>query len=107
MKLRKWFSLITWKLTSGAKKSSEAATLGVMPDYGFSGTGMRLSSISSGKTAEKNGFRKGDIVVKIGKHIVEDLIGYMSAMQHYNVGDTVDVVTKREESKFIISVEFV
>ncbi len=107
MELRKWLSLIKWRLTSGAKKSNEAATLGVMPDYGFSGIGMRLSSISSGKTAEKNGFQKEDIVVKIGKHIVEDLISYMSAMQHYHVGDTVDVVTKREESKFIITVRFI
>lgn len=106
MKLGKWLNLIKWKIASGSKRSKEAATLGVMPDYGYSEEGMRMNSISAGKTAEKFGFQKNDIVVKIGDHDVKDLIGYMSVMQNYNVGDMVDVKLLREGSELKVAIEF-
>ncbi|WP_436515962.1 PDZ domain-containing protein [Ekhidna sp. To15] len=107
MKLRKWISLIKWKMKTGYRRSQEQATLGVMPDYGFSNKGMRISTVSAGKTAEKYGFREGDIVVKIGDHPILDLISYMSAMQNFNVGDQVNMIVVRDGSQLVATIKFV
>ncbi len=51
---------------SGAKTSFKV-TLGVMPDYGFQGKGLRIDAVNKDKPAEKAGLQAGDVVVKIGE----------------------------------------
>src|SRR5690606_15580081 len=51
-------------------------TLGVVPDYLFSGKGMRIDGISEDRPAQKAGLQKGDIVVKMGDHEVTDMMSY-------------------------------
>ena len=80
-------------------------TLGVMPDYLFDGEGMRIDGISKGKTAEKFGILKGDIVIKIGDIDVPDMMGYMKGLSKFEKGDSALVKIKRGEeiiSKSII-----
>jgi len=105
-RLRKLLALIRWKITSGSKASEDVATLGVMPDYGFKGKGMRMSSISSGKTAEKYEFQKDDVVTKLGDYDVKDLMEYMSVLAKYKVGDQVDVTFLRGESEMKATIQF-
>ena len=62
-------------------------TLGVMPDYLYDGVGMRIDGISKGKTAEKYGVKKGDIVLQINEHEVADMMGYMKALSQFEKGD--------------------
>ncbi len=94
-------------MRTGFRRSLEQATLGVMPDYGFSGEGMRIGSISTGKTAEKHGFKDGDVVVKIGDQPITDLITYMSAMQNFHVGDQINMIILRDESQIDTTIEFI
>ena len=69
-----------------------SVTLGVMPDYLFDGKGMRIDGISKGKTAEKYGIIKGDIVIKIGHIDVIDMNYYMKGLGAFNKGDaTIDI----------------
>jgi hypothetical protein len=75
-------------------------TLGVMPDYLFDGQGMRIDGISRGKTAEKFGILKGDIVLKMGAIEVNDMMNYMQALGQFNVGDTTTLKLNRD-SKII------
>ena len=76
-----------------------SVTLGVMPDYMFDGTGMRIDGVSKEKTAEKYGILKGDIVVKIGDLEVIDMMGYMKGLSMYEKGDSTTVKVKREKIK--------
>ena len=62
-------------------------TLGVMPDYLYDGVGMRIDGISKGKTAEKYGVLKGDIVLQMNEHKVPDMMGYMKALSKFKKGD--------------------
>ena len=62
-------------------------TLGVMPDYLYDGIGMRIDGISKGKTAEKYGILKGDIVLQMNEHKVPDMMGYMKALSKFKKGD--------------------
>ena len=57
--------------------------LGVIPDYLYDGKGMRIDGVSKGKPAEKAGFQKGDIVIKLGDEEVTDMMSYMKALSKY------------------------
>ena len=81
-------------------------TLGVMPDYMFSGKGMQISAVRDGKPAAKAGLLAGDIVIKIGKTDVVDMQSYMQALSLYKSGDKVKVVALREGKKKTVKVVF-
>jgi len=71
-------------------------TLGVIPDYLFQGKGMRIDGVSSGKPAEKAGFEKGDIVIKLGNTDITDMMSYMKGLSKIKKGDKVIVQVKRK-----------
>lgn len=76
-------------------------TLGVVPDYGFEGQGMRIDGVSDGKPAQKAGLKQGDIVIRIGEIPVTDMMSYMKALGKFNKGEkaTVVVIRNKEEVK--------
>ncbi len=87
------------EFTKTKQDSSETprftVTLGVMPDYLFQGEGMRIDGVSENKPAKKAGFEKGDVVVKMGKTEVTDMMSYMKALSLYKKGDKVKVTVLR------------
>ena len=81
-------------------------TLGVMPDYLYSGEGMRIDGISKGRTAEKYGIQKGDIVIKIGEIEVPDMMGYMTGLSKHEKGDSTVVIVNRGNKKIKFPIVF-
>ncbi len=81
-------------------------TLGVVPDYGFDGKGMRIDGVSEGKPAKKAGLMAGDVVVKIGEHDVTDMMGYMKALGRFSKGDKTTVTFMRNGESKTAEVEF-
>jgi len=81
-------------------------TLGVMPNYGYSGTGMKIDGVSEGKAAEKAGFQPDDIIVKMGNYEVKDIYEYMDALGKFGKGDKTKVVVEREGEEVELEVEF-
>ena len=69
--------------------------LGVVPDYLYTGKGMRIDGISEEKPAQKAGLQKGDVVVKLGEHETVDMMGYMKALSKFDVGQTTKVTIER------------
>jgi len=76
-------------------------TLGIMPDYSFPGSGLRIDAISEGRPAEKAGLKTGDIITKMGDYTVVSLQTYMEALSKFNRGDqtTVEFLRGKEEMK--------
>ena len=70
-------------------------TLGVVPDYLYTGKGMRIDGVSEDKPAQKAGLLKGDIVIQLGEHAVEDMMGYMKALSKFEKGNTTTVKIER------------
>lgn len=70
-------------------------TLGVVPDYLFSGKGMRIDGVSEDKPAQKAGLQKGDIVVKMGEFEVTDMMSYMKSLSKFEKGQTAIVTIDR------------
>jgi len=77
-------------------------TLGVIPDYGFSGTGMRIDGVSPGKLAEKIGLQAGDILLQLGEYKFADVYAYTTVLGKFNKGDKTKLRIKRgnEEKEF-------
>lgn len=72
-------------------------TLGVIPDYLYSGNGMRIDGVSEGKVAQKAGMQKGDIVIQMGDVEVVDMMSYMDGLGQYESGDSTRVKIQRYE----------
>jgi hypothetical protein len=77
-------------------------SLGFMPDYTFSGTGVRADGIIDGKIAQKIGMKAGDVIVKLGDFNITDINNYMTALSKFKKGDTTKVTVMRgkEEKSF-------
>ncbi len=88
------------------KSGGFKVTMGVMPDYVFEGTGMRIDGVTNGKPAEKAGLMKGDVVTKLGEDDVKDVMGYMKALGKYKKGDATTVTIKRGEEMKVLNVVF-
>jgi len=81
-------------------------TLGVMPDYAFSGPGMRVEAVLDGRPAQKAGIEDGDVILKIGETTVKDIYGYMDALGKYGEGQKAEVVVKRKDQQLTKEVVF-
>ena len=81
-------------------------TLGIMPDYTFSGTGVRVDGISDGRPAQKAGLKTGDIILKLGDNTVSSLENYMQALSKFKKGDKTTVNYKRGNDMAEINIEF-
>jgi len=89
-----------------SRSVSLPVTLGVMPDYGYTGTGMRIDGVSKGKLAEKLGLQTGDVLIQIGEYKFVDVMTYMQALQHFKKGDKTILHIKRSDKEMSFDVEF-
>lgn len=80
--------------------------LGVVPDYLFTGKGMRIDGVSEDKPAQKAGLAKGDIVIKMGDTPVTDMMSYMRALATFSEGDTTTIVITRDGKELEKKIEF-
>jgi C-terminal processing protease CtpA/Prc len=82
-----------------------SVSMGIMPDYTYNGTGVRVDGLSEGRAAQKAGLKTGDIVVQLGDKNITSLEMYMQALGKYKKGDKTTVKVKRaaEEKTFEIT----
>jgi hypothetical protein len=81
-------------------------SLGVIPDYGYSGTGMRIDGVSPGKLAEKLGLKAGDILLQLGDYKFVDVNSYMQTLSKFKKGDQTMLRIKRGVEEINFSVLF-
>jgi peptidase M28-like protein/PDZ domain-containing protein len=72
-----------------------SVTLGIMPDYTFGGSGVRVDGVSDGKPAQKAGLQIGDVIIQLGDYPVSSLENYMQALSKFKKGDATKVKYKR------------
>ena len=80
-------------------------SLGVMPDYTFSGTGLKIDGVIDGRVADKAGLKTGDVVTQIGDFNITDINAYMTALSKYKKGDSAKI--KAQRGTEIIEVDIV
>jgi S1-C subfamily serine protease len=86
------------------KQRSFNVTLGIMPDYTYTGGGMRMDGVTEDRPAHQAGMIRGDIVTTIGEFKVADMGDYMDCLGKFNPGDSTQVVVIRNEEKITFTV---
>ena len=81
-------------------------SLGVMPDYTFSGQGVLVDGVSEGKAASKAGIQKGDVLIQLGDFKFTDVQTYMGALNKFDKGDTTTVKFMRGGQEMEATVTF-
>ena len=76
-----------------------SVTLGVIPDYLFDGIGMKIDGVSENRPAQKSGMAKGDVVIKMGDHQVNNMMDYMKALSKFEKGQEAIVLIERDKKK--------
>ncbi|HLV64420.1 MAG TPA: M20/M25/M40 family metallo-hydrolase [Polyangiaceae bacterium] len=85
------------------------ASLGTIPDYAGPGPGKRgvlIGGVRPGGPAAKAGLRRGDLLVRLGKHELASVQDLMFVLNASRPGETVTAVVIRDEKPLSIEVTF-
>jgi hypothetical protein len=81
-------------------------TLGVIPDYVFAGEGMRVDGVKTGKTADKAGMIKGDIIVNMDGQSIKSIHDYMKVLTELDEGSKCKIVVNRDGEFLTLNATF-
>jgi hypothetical protein len=79
-----------------APTGERKVSTGSVPDFAFSGEGVRIADLSSDSPAAKAGLQKGDIIIKLGQYNVTNLSDYSDALKNFKPGDSVELTYLRD-----------
>lgn len=77
------------------KSGGFKVSLGTIPDYAFTGAGVRLSGVRPDAPAERGGMKAGDVIVKVGPHAITNIHDYMYALGDLEAGRAITVEVER------------
>lgn len=100
---------LTFLKTREAQTTTSArfsVSMGIMPDYTWSGNGLRSDGVSEGKPAQKAGLKAGDIILQIGDFKITSMESYMQTLGKFKKGDKAKVVYLRGKDTLETTVEF-
>jgi membrane-associated protease RseP (regulator of RpoE activity) len=81
-------------------------TLGIMPDYTYEGTGVRIDGVTDGKPAAKAGIQKGDIIMGMGDVPINTIQDYMKSLSTFKKGDNTTVKVRRGAEDVVVNATF-
>ena len=91
---------------SMGRSTKFTVSLGVMPDYAFTGVGLRIEGASQGKLGEKIGLKSGDVLLQMGDHKIVDVMNYMQILSKFKKGDKTILTYKRASDELKIEIQF-
>jgi len=77
-------------------KKERKVSLGIIPDFAYSGGGCRLSGVVQGSPAEKAGLKEGDTIIRINSTVVSKLKDLSDILKSLNAGDKITITFLRE-----------
>lgn len=81
-------------------------SLGIMPDYTFSGTGVKADGVIDNRPGQKAGMQTGDIILQLGDYLITGMDTYMDALSRFNKGDKTQITVKRGADVKALAIEF-
>ena len=85
-------------------KPARRAGLGLIPEFGFSGPGVKASGLVPGSPAEKAGMRAGDVLLEVAGTTLASLRAYSDVLKTLAPGQAVPVVFERDGRRHQASV---
>jgi hypothetical protein len=81
--------------TSGPGGQGRRVSFGTMPDFAFTGPGVKVAGVTPGSPAEKAGVKEGDVLLKVNGQDIANLQGFSGVLRGLAPGQTVKVVLSR------------
>ncbi len=88
-------------------KRMQKVSLGIIPDFAYSGDGCRLSGVVPDTPAESSGLREGDVIVGIGSDRVHSLRDLSTILKALTPGDRISITFLREGKEMTTQAELV
>jgi len=73
------------------KRKKILGSLGFLPDFSFTGAGVRIKKTFAGSAAEKSGLKTGAVIIAVNGNRTENLSSYSTVLAKYKAGDIVKV----------------
>ncbi|MEN8194523.1 MAG: M20/M25/M40 family metallo-hydrolase, partial [Bacteroidota bacterium] len=83
----------------GKKSGERKAATGTMPDFAYSGEGVKIAGVSDDSPAAKAGIKKGDVVTAFNGKPVKNLKDYSNYLKEHQPGDTVTFTIESDGKK--------
>jgi S1-C subfamily serine protease len=83
-----------------------SVSMGIMPDYTYSGNGVKVDGVSENRPAIKAGIRAGDIVIRLGDYTISSVESYMQALGKFKKGDATKAVVRRGNEELTFDIVF-
>ena len=83
-----------------------SVSMGIMPDYSYSGNGVRVDGVSDNRPAKKAGILAGDIVKQLGETKTSSVEAYMQALSKFKKGDSTTVIVQRKDQELLFQIVF-
>ncbi len=91
------------QVNEGAVTAREAS-LGTVPDFTYSGDGVRISGVTPGGAAAVAGLSAGDILLSYSDREIPDLQTYSNLIRESSPGDEIQLLIRRGEQEILFSV---
>ena len=91
------------QVNQGAVTAREAS-LGTVPDFAYSGAGVRISDVTSGGAAELAGLNAGDVLLRYDDTEIADLQTYSNLIRESAPGQEIQLLIQRGEQEILIPV---
>ncbi len=85
-------------------KTNRKASTGSIPDFAYTGGGVKIASVIEGSVGEKAGLLAGDIITALDDKEVKDLMEYSNALKTYQPGVVVNMKVLRDGKEKLISI---
>jgi hypothetical protein len=90
--------------TADKPKTERRASTGSVPDFAFTGEGVKVASVIPGSVGEKAGLLAGDVINSVDGTPVKKLADYSDALKKFQPGDTIKLGILREGKAKVISI---
>ena len=81
-------------------------SFGVMPDYAYQGSGLKIDAVLDNRPAKNSGMKDGDVIIKIQNMVVDDIYKYMEILSKIEPGSKAQATILRNGEELKIDVQF-
>lgn len=92
-------------VSDSQRRRSDSPTLGLMPDHGYDGRGLRVQAVVDNRPAHQAGLQDGDVIIRINNMEVLEIQSYMEVLGKLQRGQTIEVVVMRAEEEVTLEVQ--
>lgn len=80
-------------------KTSRKVSTGSIPDFAYTGTGVKIASVIAGSAGETAGLQAGDIIIELDGVKTDDLKAYSDLLKKYQPNDVINLKVLRENEE--------